>query len=148
MNVAGCEFPAELWYHVEHQVWARVDESAGEAVVGITSMGIRLAGEIYMCRPKTVGSAVEQGRSVAVVELAKSIVSVKAPLSGTVVAVNEALAARPELVHEDPYGAGWLARLALSAWPAEAAALLRGDDAEGALQHLAWLNRLQGELGS
>ncbi len=148
MNIAGCEFPDELWYHVEHQVWARVDEGAGEAVVGITSMGIRLAGEIYMCRPKTVGTAVEQGRSVAVVELAKSIVSVKSPLSGTVLAVNEALAARPELVHEDPYGAGWLARVRLSAWPAEARALLRGDDAAGAMLHMAWLNRLQGELGS
>ena len=148
MLIAGCEFPADLWYHVEHQVWARVDEAAGEAVVGITSMGIRLAGEIYMCRPRTVGSGVEQGRSVAVVELAKSIVSVKTPVSGTVLAVNEALATRPERVHEDPYGAGWLARLRLSAWPAEAAALLRGDDAAGAMQHMAWLNRLQGELGS
>ena len=148
MNVAGCEFPEGLWYHVEHQVWARVDEPAGEALVGITSMGIRLAGEIYMCRPKTVGSQLEQGRSVAVVELAKSIVSVKTPVSGTVLAVNEALAARPERVHEDPYGEGWLARIRLSAWPAESAALLRGDDASGALQHMAWLNRLQGELGS
>lgn len=148
MNVAGCEFPEALWYHVEDQVWARVDEAAGEAVVGITSMGIRLAGEIYMCRPKTVGSVVEQGRSVAVVELAKSIVSVKSPVSGTVLAVNEALAAQPELVHEDPYDAGWLARVRLAAWPAEAAALLRGDDAAGAMQHMAWLNRLQGELGS
>jgi glycine cleavage system H protein len=125
-----------------------LDEAAGEAVVGITAMGIRLAGEIYMCRPRTVGTAVEQGRSVAVVELAKSIVSVKSPLSGTVLAVNAALAARPELVHEDPYGQGWLARVALAAWPAEAAALLRGDDAAGAMQHMAWLNRLQGELGS
>lgn len=146
MNVAGCEFPEALWYHVEHQVWARVE--GDEAVVGITSMGIRLAGEIYMCRPKTVGSGVEQGRSVAVVELAKSIVSVKSPVSGTVVAANEALAARPELVHEQPYGDGWIARVRLSAWPAEAAALLRGDDAAGAMQHMAWLNRLQGELGS
>ncbi len=145
MNIAGCEFPDELWYHVEHQVWARVDEVAGEAVVGITGMGIRLAGEIYMCRPKTVGSVVEQARSVAVVELAKSIVSVKSPVTGTVLAVNEALAARPEQVHEDPYGHGWIARLRLAQWPADRAALLRGDDAAGAMQHMAWLNRLQGQ---
>jgi glycine cleavage system H protein len=148
MNVAGCEFPEGLWYHVEHQVWAAVDEGSGVATVGITSMGIRLAGEIYMCRPKLVGVVVEQGRSVAVVELAKSIVSVKSPVSGVVIAVNEALASRPELVHEDPYGAGWIARVRLQAWPAESTALLRGDDAAGALQHMAWLNRLQGELGS
>ena len=75
MIVAGCDFPDALWYHAEHQVWARLLGET-EAVVGITAMGIKLAGEIYMCRPKSAGSAVEQGRSVAVVELAKAIVSV------------------------------------------------------------------------
>ena len=141
MIVAGCDFPDALWYHAEHQVWARLQGDAG-AVVGITAMGIRLAGEIYMCRPKAVGAVVEQGCSVAVVELAKAIVSVKSPLSGTVLEINPALAGRPELVHADPYGAGWIARLRPSAWPAEARVLVHGAAVAPAMARHARLNRL------
>jgi glycine cleavage system H protein len=145
MGGLNLPFPGDLHYFVEHQVWARL-EADGLATVGITSLGIQLAGEIYMCRPKTIGSAVEQGRSIAVVELAKSIVSVKSPLSGSVVAVNPRLTAQPELVHLDPYGEGWLAQLRLADVDAELAALVHGDAVAPAMQHHAWLHRMeQGE---
>jgi glycine cleavage system H protein len=139
--VSGFEFPDDLHYLVEHQTWARL-EADGHATVGITAMGIRLAGEIYMCRPKSVGQLVEQGRSVAVVELAKAIMSVKSPLSGTVIEVNDALASRPELVHRDPYRQGWVARLSLTHWPAQSTALVHGDAVAAAMTHHAWLNQL------
>lgn len=142
VNVNGLAFPEALHYLVEHQVWVRVEEG-GLATVGITSLGIQLAGEIYMCRPKGVGQVVEQGRSVAVVELAKSIVSVKSPVAGAVVAVNPRLADEPELVHRDPYGEGWLARLALAAFARDREALVHGAQAvREAMAHHAWLNRL------
>lgn len=140
MLIAGCEFPPELWYHVEHQAWA-LPQRDGSAVVGITALGIKLAGEIYMCRPRSVGSVVEQGRSIAVVELAKSIVSVKSPVRGQVVAVNARLEAAPELMHQDPYGAGWLARVALADWAADTAALLHGDAVAPAMRQHALLYR-------
>lgn len=140
MLIAGCEFPDALWYHAEHQVWARL-QGDGSAVVGITALGIKLAGEIYMCRPKSVGSVVEQGRSIAVVELAKSIVSVKSPVRGQVVEVNVQLEAAPELIHRDPYGAGWLARVMLADWAADSAALLHGEPVAAAMQRHAELNR-------
>lgn len=143
MSGSVIDAPAELFYLVEHQVWARL-EGDGTATVGITALGIRLSGEIYMARPRGVGVAVEQGRAVAVVELAKSIVSVKSPVTGTVVAVNEALAAQPELVHTDPYGAGWLARLSLTRWDDDLATLLTGDAVAPAMAHHAWLNREDG----
>ena len=54
MMAAGLEFPGDLHYLVEHQVWARV-EGDGTATVGITALGIAQAGEIYMCRPKWPG---------------------------------------------------------------------------------------------
>src|SRR5262245_15613394 len=112
MLIRGFDFPDALYFHVEHQVWARL-ESDGTVSVGITALGIHLAGgEIYMCRPKAVGSTVEAERSIAVVELAKAIVSVKSPLAGTVRSINARLAAEPERVHRDPYGEGWLARIA------------------------------------
>lgn len=140
MNVRGFEFPEELHYEVEHQVWARVHDD-GTATVGISALGIHVAGEIYMCRPKAVGTPVEQGRSIAVVELAKSIVSVKCPVSGEVVEINARLAATPELVHLDPYGEGWIARLRPADWARDAVGLVHGEAVAAAMEHYAWLNR-------
>ena len=142
MIVRGLDFPDALHFLVDHQVWARL-QGDGTATVGITSMGIRAAGEIYMCRPKAVGSEVEQGRAVAVVELAKSIVSVKSPVRGTVVEVNVALEERPELVHRDPYGEGWLARLRLSDFDTDRAALVQGDAVPAAMEAYARLNLIE-----
>ncbi len=140
MIAAGFEFPEALHYQVEDQVWAR-EEADGTVTVGITALGVRLSGEVYMCRPKRPGTLVERGRSLAVVELAKSIVSVRSPLGGTVVAVNERLAGAPELVHQDPYGEGWLARLQPADWAADRAALLHGEPVAAAMAHHAWLHR-------
>lgn len=142
MIAAGLPFPDTLHYLVEDQVWARL-EGDGSATVGITALGVQLAGEIYMCRPKGVGVAVQQGRGIAVVELAKSIVSVKSPVSGTVAAVNARLAAEPGLVHTDPYGEGWLARVALADFDADRAALLHGTPVQAAMEHHAWLHRAE-----
>jgi glycine cleavage system H protein len=143
MLIRGCAFPEDLWYHVEHQVWLR-PEPGDHARVGITTMGLRLAGEIYMCRPKPVGATVEQGRSMAVVELAKAIVSVKSPAHGEVVEVNPRLAAEPERVHLDPYGEGWILRLRLTRWDADRADLVHGDAVAPAMEHHAWLHQLEG----
>ena len=141
MIVRGIEFPADLHYLVEHQVWAR-READDIVTVGITALGIRLSGEIYMCRPKTIGSEVEQGRSIAVVELAKSIVSVKSPVRGTVVSVNPLLQSQPELVHIEPYGRGWLARVRPHDFKADSEALVHGDAVAAAMDHHAWLNQV------
>jgi glycine cleavage system H protein len=141
--VLGFSFPDELHYLVEHQVWARVEDS-GVARVGITSLGIHLAGdEIYMARPKGVGHEVVQGGSIGVVELAKAIVSVKSPVGGVVVAVNGRLAAEPELVHRDPYGLGWIACVRLADFAADAAGLLHGEaTVRPAMERHAWLNNV------
>ncbi len=137
MNLADLEFPSDLHYLVEHDVWARL-AGDGSATVGITALGIKLSGEIYMCRAKPVGSVIEQGRSVAVVELAKAVVSVKSAVSGTVLEMNPALIEQPELVHNDPYGAGWIARLALRDVEADLPRLVRGDGVLCAMvQHAA-----------
>lgn len=131
-------FPDDLLYLVEHQVWARLHDD-GQATVGITALGIALAGEIYMCRAKPIDSVVEQGRSIAVVELAKSIVSVKSPLSGRVIDVNPMLANSPEIVHADPYGEGWIARIEPAALTLERTALLQGEGVLAAMTEHARL---------
>lgn len=140
MKAAGFEFPDPLHYLVEEQVWARL-EADGTATVGITSLGVHLAGEVYMCRPKAPGTEVPQGGGVAVAELAKSIVSVKSPVGGRVVEVNPLLAAEPEWVHRDPYGRGWLARLQPADFEADRAALLHGDAVVPAMERHARLFR-------
>lgn len=141
--LAELKFPADLHYQIGHQVWARVDGQTGMATVGITALGIRLSGDIYMCRPKRSGTLLEQGGSVAVVELAKSIVSVKSPVSGEVVDVNPLLEEQPDLVHRQPYGDGWLVRVRLTRWERDVQELLHGDAMLLAMRHHAWLNRVQ-----
>lgn len=143
MLIAGALIPEHLWYWIDDQTWAMPLEGGGVRV-GITALGLKASGDIYMCRPKSVGSEVEQGRSVGVVELSKSIVSVKSPLSGVVTRVNEALEARPELVHQSPYDAGWLVELAPSALVQEQARLAIGEAAaRDGMQRWAWLNQLE-----
>jgi glycine cleavage system H protein len=142
MLIAGTELPETLWYWVADQTWAE-PLASGHVRIGITALGLKASGDIYMCRPKAVGSEVEQGRSIGVVELAKSIVSVKSPLSGRVIKANEALEERPELAHQSPYDAGWLVELAPSNLEAEKARLAIGEDAiRKAMQEWAWLNQL------
>ncbi len=147
MTVDGLEFPDDLHYLVEEQVWAR--REGDSAVVGITALGVQLSGELYMCRPKVSGSRVEQGKSIAVAELAKSIVSVRSPVTGTVVEINAHLATEPQRVHQDPYGSGWLARVRLSAWDGDRARLLHGAAVAPAMAHHAWLYRRgEGDAGT
>jgi glycine cleavage system H protein len=146
MKIAGCSFPEHLWFHADHQLWVEL-ESVDTARVGITEMGIRQSGEIYMCRVKSMGTELGQGQSLGVVELAKSIVSVKSPVSGRVLETNPVLAEQPERVHQDPYGAGWLARIQLSNWAADCAALIHGDSVEEAMRNYAWLNRVEEGAG-
>jgi len=125
MKIAGVEFPDGLLYLVEHDVWARLGDDTC-ATVGITALGAELSGEVYMCRAKPPGARIAQGGAVAVVELAKAIVSVRSPVSGTVVEVNPLLAQRPELVYADPYGDGWIVRLRLDDLEADRARLVTG----------------------
>ncbi|MFH7043149.1 glycine cleavage system protein H [Paucibacter sp. JuS9] len=142
MLIAGTELPEHLWVLIEHQTWAELQPD-GTVRAGITALGLKASGELYMCRPKPAGEMLEQGRSMAVVELAKSIVSVKSPLSGRVLRVNERLAETPELVCRDPYGEGWLLELQASHWEQESAGLLQAAQAQAEMERYAWLNQLQ-----
>ena len=133
MIIHGLSFPDELHYLVEHDVWARLDAD-GLATVGIAASGIKLSGEIYMCRPRPVGTEVVQRKAIGVVELAKAIVSVKCAISGTVVAVNPKLEVSPELVHLDPYGEGWIARLLPNNLATDRTRLVQGEALRAAMQ--------------
>ncbi|MBN9328803.1 MAG: glycine cleavage system protein H [Comamonas sp. SCN 67-35] len=135
--------PPELYYLIEHQVWARLEADGASATVGITALGIALSGDIYMCRPKRVGTELAQGATVAVVELSKSIVAVKTAVSGAIIEINERLEERPRLVDQDPYGAGWIARLRLADFAADVPQLVHGDAVHEAMARHARANGVQ-----
>ncbi len=110
--MAQASYPDDLLYHSEHD-WARIE--GDEATFGITWYAQDLLGEVvYFDLPK-VGATVSSGEAYAEVESVKAVSDVIAPLSGEILAVNEALADEPEAINEDPYGKGWLVRVSLSA---------------------------------
>jgi glycine cleavage system H protein len=109
--VAEADYPPELKYHSEHD-WARID--GDEATFGITWYAQDALGEVVFFDPPDVGATVAANESYAEVESVKAVSDVFAPLSGEVVAVNEALADTPERINDDPYGEGWLVKVKLS----------------------------------
>jgi len=129
--VAAAEnYPADLKYHREHD-WVRIE--GGEAVFGITWKAQDMLGEIVFFQPPQMGVAIAKDGSYGEVESVKAVSDLVAPLSGTVVAVNETVQTEPEKVNDDPYGEGWLVRVQLSD-PTEVDALL---DAEAYKQLVA-----------
>lgn len=125
-TVRGCNFPDELYYNVENNVWAR-READGTVTVGMTAYGCALAGEIVSCLPKKPGKEIELNKSLATVESGKWVGPVKAPVSGEIVAVNDELDANPGLMNAEPYDGGWVVRLRPADWETDAAGLVTGD---------------------
>jgi glycine cleavage system H protein len=104
-------YPDELKYHPEHD-WARIE--GDEAAFGITDFAQDQLGEVVFFDPPEVGASVAAGQAYAEVESVKAVSDVVAPLSGEIVAVNDALGDTPEKINADPYGDGWLVRVKLS----------------------------------
>ena len=119
----GETYPPDLRYHPEHD-WARVE--GDEATFGITWFAQDQLGEVVFFDPPEVGASTSANEPYAEVESVKAVSDVVAPLSGEIVAVNEALSDAPERVNDDPYGDGWLVRVRLSD-PSEVDALLDAD---------------------
>ncbi|MFN4263824.1 MAG: glycine cleavage system protein H [Thioalkalivibrionaceae bacterium] len=126
--VRGCDLPEDLLYNVDNNVWVR-KESDGTATVGLTSYACSLAGQIVSYTPKKVGKEVKQDKSCATVESGKWVGPAKTPVTGEVIETNDAVAAKPGLINEDPYGQGWLVKMKPSDWDAESGSLKTGDDA-------------------
>jgi glycine cleavage system H protein len=103
--------PTDLRYTRDHE-WVRLD--GDEAVVGITQYAADQLGDIVFVELPEAGKALEASRPFGVVESVKAVSDLFAPLSGEVVATNDALTAGPELVNSDPYGDGWMVRMQLA----------------------------------
>lgn len=101
--------PADLKYLDSHE-WARV-ESDGTITIGISDHAQGALGDLVFVEVPEVGKSLSKGGAAAVVESVKAASDVYSPVSGEVVAANDALSGSPELVNSDPYGAGWLYKI-------------------------------------
>ena len=106
------DIPGDLKFLKSHE-WARLDGN-GQVTVGISDHAQGLLGDLVYVELPNVGDSIEAGTACAVVESVKAASDVYAPISGTVVEVNSALADKPETINEDAYGDGWLFVLAIN----------------------------------
>ena len=118
-------FPETVRYTKEHE-WLRLEGEEG--VIGITDFAQDSLGDVVFVELPAVGATLTQGQVFGVVESNKTVSDLFAPVSGRVVAVNETLRETPEQVNGDPYGSGWMLRVALT----------RRDEADGLLDAKAY----------
>jgi glycine cleavage system H protein len=116
--------PSDLRYSSDHE-WISVD--GNRVRMGITDYAQHALGDVVFVQIPTLGAAVTAGDTMSEVESTKSVSDIYAPVSGTIVSVNEGLSDQPEALNNDPYGAGWICEIELSD-PAQIEALL---DASG-----------------
>jgi glycine cleavage system H protein len=108
--------PNELSYTKEHEWVLAVDQTY---TMGITDYAQAALGDIVYVQLPKVGEAVVAGKVCGEVESTKSVSDIYAPVTGIVVAINDALSNSPESINSEPYGAGWLAKIEVTAAPSE-----------------------------
>lgn len=124
--------PNDRLYCPRHDMWVQ-EIAGGEVLIGATSFGIFLAGEIIAFTSKPKGAEVEIGRGMGTVECRKTVLAVHAPVSFVLLEGNDEAEERPKLVNTEPYGKGWMARARPTRWETEKVMLL---DAAAYRQHI------------
>jgi len=122
--------PENLVYTKEHE-WARVEE--GIAVVGITEYAQDHLGDVVYVELPEVGAQLTQFEMCGSIESVKTVSDLYAPLSGEVIKINEVLDETPELINNEPYGAGWMIEIRINNQD-ELKSLLSSEDYEALIQ--------------
>ncbi len=107
VNVQGHEFPDHLYYDIDNQIWYEPLPD-GTIRAGFTAWSTTLMGDVLVFTPKRIGKDFETNRSFAVVEGGKWVGAARAAFDGIVVAHNEKLMRKPEILNSDAYGEGWM----------------------------------------
>ena len=105
------DYPSELKYTAEHE-WVRLDGNS--ARIGITAFAQDQLGDVVYVELPKVGAQVKQFTTFGVIDSVKASSDLYSPVTGEVVAVNDALVATPELVNKEPYGEGWMIEVRLA----------------------------------
>lgn len=100
--------PPDRLFSEEHE-WVKLDSY--ETVVGISDHAQAALGDVVYVELPEVGSVIKKGKAIGVVESVKAVSDIYAPLSGTVIAVNQLVIEHPEKINADPYGDGWLLKI-------------------------------------
>lgn len=103
--------PANLKYTKDHE-WLRIEGEV--AYIGITDYAQSELGEIIYVEVETVGETLQEGEVFGTVEAVKTVSEMFLPVDGEVVELNEELTDKPELINEDPYGKGWIVKIAVT----------------------------------
>ncbi|MGI6551922.1 MAG: glycine cleavage system protein GcvH [Clostridia bacterium] len=125
--------PVELKYSKDHE-WVKVD--GNKAIIGITAYAAEALGDVVFVELPEVGDSVTAQESFGSVESVKAVSDVYSPVSGSIVAINEALFDSPELINSDPYGEGWMIEVEME----EASEL---DDLMSAAEYEAFLKEAE-----
>jgi glycine cleavage system H protein len=107
-------FPDNLRYTKDHE-WIRIE--GDEATIGITDFAQHELGDIVYVEIETIGQELNAGDVFGTVEAVKTVSDLYLPVNGSVIEVNPKLNSNPELVNNDPYGEGWMAKIKISNVP-------------------------------
>lgn len=125
MEIQGYNMPEDLYYDENH-FWVRVE--GNELVMGMDDFAQKMAGDIVFVQLPDEGKKLKKGGKLAKVESGKWLGKVNSPVNGELIAVNEALETKPNLINQDCYGAGWMYRVK-AADPGEVGDLIHGAEA-------------------
>jgi glycine cleavage system H protein len=129
LQIDSCDFPDDLLYDLETNVWVKVNQKGG-VTLGITSVHAAFAGRLNQVKLKPAGEIVAKGRNVGTIESVKYFGAVRTPVSGRITETNIDLQKRPKLANDGPYTSGWFVTIEPTKLSEEMAALSNVQDVE------------------
>ncbi len=132
MRIENCEFADDVLYESEGLAWVR-REPSGDVVLGITSIYAAVAGRLTKVQARPTGVEYEGHKSVGTLESGRYFGSIRTPVRGILLAVNDEVIASPRLLSEKPYSEGWFARIRPLRWDEDRARLKSAAEAEALL---------------
>lgn len=134
--IRNCSIPEELYYLAgDKLVWARFEDD-GTVMTGVPDPGQAIAGKVVAVTPKKLGRTIARGKSLGTLESGKWVGPIPAPVSGEIIAINEAVTNNPGLINADPYGEGWICSLRPTNVEEDKAELVTGRAAVEAFERL------------
>ncbi|MCD6510598.1 MAG: glycine cleavage system protein GcvH [Thermoprotei archaeon] len=127
VEVDGYLLMEDRYYWPHGHTWVKLE--GDKAIVGMTHLGIEMAGRIIMIRLRPKGSKVKQGEGLGTLESAKWVGPIESPITGEVIEVNKEVRRRPRILSKDPYEKGWMAILKPLNLEEDMKKLLTGEEA-------------------
>jgi glycine cleavage system H protein len=124
IEISGYRFPDDRHYDGVNHLWCLSETRSGLVLVGLDALGLASLGDLVVVAPNAAGTRVRRGEPMGTLEAAKMTGPIVAPVSGAIVEHNAEVLRDPQIVNRDPYGAGWLLRMAPSHWDTDRKSLI------------------------